>query len=439
MVKHVAQCAAVDDMENLSLIISAGLFIFLTIGLVGFILFYGLAGWLAASVFNIAPELHGAAVIAIQLSGVGFFFMMLISLLEGVAMGINRFDIPNLTRIVNMSISAVLMVVGVLTGYGLIGVVAGYTIGTVSASVVSIVLTFRLVPRPRIRGATQKVRDLFSFGKFVIVSQGIGTLAGQVGSTALGILSSMANLTYYAIPTKIITVGMDVFRRLSLQLFPISAALDSQQEKERLRRIFVELTRWQLVLFTPLLILALFHGRWLLRFWLGPEFVTAGYTILLITVVYQIISALTAVPTQYAMGMGHPEYTAWFSAIRLVLILACIYPFIKLHGPVGVAEATFISSLQGLAFIILVSRKLLKLNLWHLLRKALLKLAGLLGCFIILYVLLGNRIDSNNSIIAQAGVGLVLLALYFFLAVVIRVFPIEEGKRLLKREFWKKL
>jgi hypothetical protein len=104
-----------------------------------------------------------------------------------------------------------------------------------------------------------------------------------------------------------------------------------------------------------------------------------------------------------------------------------------------VAEATLVSSLQGVVFIIFVSNRLLKLDLWRLFRPDLLKLAGLLSGFIVLYMLLGDRIDSFNSIFAQAGIGLVLMALYFFFAVAIGVLPIEEGKRLLNSEFWKKL
>jgi len=67
-----------------------------------------------------------------------------------------------------------------------------------------------------------------------------------------------------------------------------------------------------------------------------------------------------------------------------------------------------------------------------------LELAGLLGSFLILYVLLGSKIDSQNSIIVQTSVGLVLLALYFSFAAAIGVLPVSQGKRLLQREYWKR-
>ena len=437
--KHVAQYAAIDDAENLGLTVSAGVLIFPTLGIVGAILIHIPAGWLARDVFNIAPTMYGDAVVAIQLSALGFFLNMLTSFLEGVATGVNRFDNPNVIRTLRVVLSSGLMVLGVLSGYGLIGMMVGNIVGQAVSTMVAVIWTFRMVPRPNMRGATKKVRELFNFGKFIFVARVFNTTASQVGTTALGILATMTSVTQYSLPTRIITMGMESFERLFDLLFPLSAALHSQNQKDRLNQIYVSLMRWQLVLYTPILILTLFHGRWLLRFWLGPEFVASGYTILLITAVYDIMSTLTGIPSKYAMGMGHPEYSSRFSIIRLVLILACIYPFVKLHGAIGVAEATFISSLQGVVFIIFVSNRLLKLDLWQLFRPDLLKLSGLLGGFILLYVLLGNRIDSFNSIFVQASVGLVLMVLYFLFAVAIGVLPIEEGKRLLKVEFWKRI
>lgn len=437
--KHTAQYAAIDDVENLRLVVSAGALIFPTIGIVGAIMIHVPAGWLARDVFNIAPAMYEDAVIAIQLSALGFFLNMLTSFLEGLATGVNRFDNPNVIRTLRVALSSGLMVAGVLAGYGLIGLMVGNIVGQAISTIAAVIWTFRMVPEPRIRGATKKVRELFNFGKFIFIARAFNTTAGMVGTTALGILSTMTSVTQFTLPTRIITTGMDVFQRLFDLLFPMSAALHSQNQKERLNQIFVSLMRWQLVLFTPIFILTLFHGRWLLRFWLGPEFVASGYTILLITVVYDITSTLTSIPSGYAMGMGHPEYSSRFSIIRLVLILACIYPFVKLHGAIGVAEATLISSLQGVAFIIFVSNRLLKLDLWRLFRPDLLKLAGLLSGFMGLYVLLGDRIDSFNSIFAQAGIGLVLMALYFFFAVAVGVLPMEEAKRLLNSEFWKRI
>ncbi len=435
--KHVAQYAAIDDIENLRLTVSAGSIIFPSIGVIGGALIYMLSVWLARDVFNIAPAMRGDAVVAIQLSALGFFLIMLTSFLEGLAMGVNRFDAPNAIRTLRVALSSGFMVLGVLVGRGLIGVVAGNLLGQAISTIVAVLWTFRLVPRPRLRGTTSKVRELFHFGKFVFVARIFNTTAAQVGTTALGIISTMTSVTQFSIPTRIISTGMEVFGRLFDLLFPMSAALHSQNQKARLDQILVSLMRWQLVLFAPLFILTLFHGRWLLRFWLGPEFVTAGYTIMLIAVVYQVLSTLTEVPSKYAFGMGHPEYSFRFSIIRLVLVLSCIYPFVKLHGAVGVAEATLISSLQGVGFIFYVSDRLLKLDLWRLLRADVLKLAGVLGSFSILYILLGDTIDASNSIVVQAGVGLALMVLYLFLAVIIGVLPAEEGKRLLTRQFWK--
>jgi O-antigen/teichoic acid export membrane protein len=437
--KHVAQYAAIDDTENLRLVVSAGVLIFPAIGAVGAIMIHLAAGWLARDVFNIVPEMYGDAVVAIQLSAQGFFLNMLTSFLEGLAIGVNRFDNPNVIRTLRVALSSALMVLGVMAGYGLIGMMVGNIVGQAISTIVAVIWTFRLVPQPRIQGATKKVRELFNFGKFIFVARAFNTTAGQVGPTALGMFSTMTSVTQYSLPTRVITTVMDMFQRLFDLIFPMSAALHSQNQKERLSQIFVSLMRWQLVLFTPIFILTLFQGRWLLRLWLGPEFVASGYTILLITVVYDILSTLTGIPSGYALGMGHPEYGARFTVIRLALILACIYPFVKLHGAIGVAEATLVSSLQGVVFIVFVSKRLLKLDLWHLFRPDLLKLAGLLGSFVILYVLLGDRIDSLNSIFTQVGVSLVLMALYFGVAVVIKVLPIEEAKRLLNREFWKKI
>jgi O-antigen/teichoic acid export membrane protein len=435
--KHTAQYAAIDDWNNLTRTVSAGLIIFTAIGLLGGILILTLSDWLANSVFNIPPELSEATLFVFRLAGLGFFLNMFTALLEGLAMGMNHFEIPNTIRIIRVSLSSLLMVLAMIAGRGLPGVMAGNILGQAVATAASSFVTFRLVPRPRLRGAVSHIPELFAFGKFVILSRGINTVTNQIGSTALGIFSTMTALTYFEIPTRIVQFGMEVFQRLFEQLFPLSAGLDSQGKRELLTRIFVSIIWWQIVLVLPVFLLVLFFGRFALQFWIGQDFVNNSYSILIVTAVYQIVSVLTAVPFQYALGLGRPDYPTWFSLARLVLVGAVIYPLVRLLGALGVALALLIGEGQGMFFVFFIARRLLGLNLWAILRRDMFKMTALLLAFVALWAVVGDTLNAYPSLLLQVGAAIVLLAFYFAGAMVLGVLPLEQARRLLTRKFWK--
>jgi len=435
--KHTAQYAALDDWKNLTRTVSAGLIIFTFVGIAGGMLLLALSYWLVLSVFNIPLELSGAAVFVIRLAGLGFFLNMLTALLEGLAMGMNHFEIPNIIRIFRVSLSSLFMVLALINGRGLPGVMAGNILGQFITTTVSGFVTFRLVPRPRLQGAISHIPELFAFGKYVFLSRGINTVTSQIGSTVLGIFSTMTSLTYFDIPTKIIHVGMEVFQRLFEQLFPLSAGLNSQGKRDLLSRIFVNIIRWQIILVLPILLLVLFFGRFALRFWIGEDFVSNSYSILIVTVIYQIISVLTGVPCQYALGLGRPDYPTWFSLVRLVLIGAVIYPLIRLFEATGVALALLVGEAQGVVLIFFIARRLLGLDIWSILKRDLIKMATLLLAFITLWAVVGDTLNAYPSILLQVGAAVTVLMLYAAGATALGVLPLEQAKRLLSRKFWK--
>ncbi len=435
--KHTAQYAAIDDLVNLTRTVSAGLIIFTVVGLTGGTLLLGLSRLLALHVFNIPPDLRDASIFVIRLAGLGFFLNMITALLEGLAMGMNHFEIPNTIRIFRVSLSSLLMVLALIKGLGLPGVMTGNILGQAISTATSAFVTFRLVPRPRLRGAISHIPELFAFGKFVFLSRAINTVTSQIGSTVLGIFATMTSLTYFDIPTRIISVGMEIFQRLFEMLFPLSAGLNSQGKRDRLARIFVNVIRWQITLVLPVLILVLFFGRFALQLWIGKDFANNSYSILIVTAVYQTISVLTGIPFQFALGFGRPNYPTWFSFARLLLIGAVIYPLVRNFGALGVALALFIGEAQGVVFIFFIGHRLLSLDLWSILRGDLLKLAALLLLFIALWAVTGNMVNHSPSLLFQIGIAIILLALYVAIVAALGILPLKEARRLISQKFWK--
>lgn len=437
--KHTAQYAALDDSRNLTRTVSAGLIIFTIVGLVGGSLLVSSSSWLVHRIFNIPIELHDAAVFAIQIAGLGFFLNMFTSLNEGLAMGMNHFEIPNNIRIFRVSLSSLFMILAMINGRGLPGVMTGNVLGQAIATAVSSFVTFRLVPRPRLEGAISHIPELFAFGKFVFINRVINTVSSQIGTTVLGIFSTMTSLTYFDIPTKMIRIGMEVFQRLFLQLFPLSAGLSSQGKRDLLTRIFVSLIRWQIILLVPIFLLVLFFGHFAIQLWIGKDFANNGYSILIVTVLTQIISVLTGVPSQYALGLGKPNYPTMFGLVRLLLIGAFIYPLVRYYGALGAALTLFIGGLQGVVFIFFIARRLMNINLWSILRGDLLKLGGLISVFLALWIVVGGRLNSYSSILLQIGAAILLLAVYTMGIIMLGILPMDQVHLFRTREFWNKI
>jgi O-antigen/teichoic acid export membrane protein len=96
-------------------------------------------------------------------------------------------------------------------------------------------------------------------------------------------------------------------------------------------------------------------GDEFLRRWVGPEFISQGYPVLVVITVALMIDSLTNIPSMINDALGHPRISGRFALARGVFGVVLVYIGTKTAGIVGAAAAhlttAIVMSFLFLAFV----------------------------------------------------------------------------------------
>jgi O-antigen/teichoic acid export membrane protein len=329
-----------------------GFWLFFGFGLLGAIgLFFG-AHWLAYDLLKVSEPLRADTAEAIRIGAAVFLLQMVAEFYRGTAIGCQRFDIPNLTRILRITLSGVFIVVALHMGLGLAGTMWGTLGGLVIGLVVNIVWMQGVLPLRHAGGDLKPIyQEVFRYSKHIFTVRIAGLVASRLGQFYLGTLSSAASVALYEVPVRVAETGSVFLNRILQVLFPGFAAMDRVTEIERIRRVFLEATSLQLLVITPFFVGMVLEGYTLLALWIDPKFAQGAAGILLFVSVNYWLSSLTNLPTFLALSFNMPDIISKYSIIRMVIAIAAGYPLITHFGLAGAAAALLLSELPALFMI----------------------------------------------------------------------------------------
>ena len=294
--------------------------------------------------------------------------------------------------------------------------------GKLAGQVVFFIASYMLHPyRPRFSFDMEKVKTLWSFGKWVTASTILGFLVLQgddifvgkvIGATALG-LYQMA----YKIGTAPVTEITMVISRVT---FPAYAKL--QDNIWKLRTVYLKVMQLTTFLSFPFagLVFALaldFTSLFLKEKWL--PMVPA----LQILACSGLASSLGAGTGAIFQGIGKPKVISKIIIIKLILLAILIYPFTMLWGLAGTALAVLLNTLVVQVPVQYLVYKVIRCKGYDLVKRSLLPLAATIimvgAIYLIRYFLLQYQIISRISFAAfflLAGMGIItyMIVIYCF-------------------------
>jgi lipopolysaccharide exporter len=215
----------------------------------------------------------------------------------------------------------------------------GLLAGTLTRTLVSYLIhPFR--PRPAL--APTRARELYAFGKWILVNsilffaatQGDRVFVGKVlGATALGLYGLASQISN--MPTTEIT------NVVSQVAFPAYSKL--QDDLKRMRRAYLKVLQVTVLGAAPL-------GGWLFilagdltRLFLGDAWMPMVPAVRVLALA-GLVRAVLATPGPMFKGLGRPELQTKGQAMRLCILAVSICPFALLWGLVGVAASLLVSN-----------------------------------------------------------------------------------------------
>jgi len=249
------------------------------------VLLIGLAG-LAMMLLPLAPfaigllrvpsELERELSIAFRITVIGFALRMPLAAFQGVLLGCQRQDRCNQLWI-GMAVAKFIAAVGAISaGYGLIGLVVSEMTIHLLAGVFQIKWVFAELPDLRLSWRLVRLADtnaLMSFGGALFAVTICSLLIEQTDRVVIAAFLPVAMVTYYAAAWKMYMLASSLTTTLVQAVSPVAADLHGRGDYEALRGLFLRSTKYTAALAWPFVMTLGFAGGFLLRIWMGQEFV----------------------------------------------------------------------------------------------------------------------------------------------------------------------
>ncbi len=353
LVRFVAKYRARRDAAAINEILSTLFFVFAVVGALA----YGVAALVAFNLhalFHLTPEQArlGRAILLIVTANVSLGFAF--SVFGGVINGFQRYHLNNLVGAAASAVAAIVNVVVLATGHGLIAVVAWTTAVRILALLVYRLNAYAVFPALRIRlrlFRRARLREVTAFSVFMLLLDWANKINYSVDAIVIGVFLNTAAVAVWTVAQRLAEVTQRLTNQLNDILFPAIVDSDESSRQDRLTRIFLSATRLSLATVLPVAGSLFLLARPLVLAWVGKDFASSVLITRVLALVV-IIRVGNATATTLLKGAGrHRLLTACnvsTAGVNLLLSLALA----RSLGLLGVAIGTLVPVGLAAAFIL---------------------------------------------------------------------------------------
>ncbi len=376
-IRYVAEYSIKEQFHSINGLVSTGLvltFIFSLFALGGI--------WLAMPLllksFNVAPQLHDTAQVLI----LGTLATMLLDMTLGafayVLHGLQKIAQQTLVWILSFLLETVLIVVLLLSGYGVTSLLWAFFARYVFSTILYIVLCYRAIPGLQISLRLVK-REFFSpflhYGGVLQISGLLSIFMYSIERVIAGYLTGLTSIAVLDLGQKFPVMASQVFSSMNASFLPAMTEAHSLGKYQDIQRLYAKGARYlNLLNGLAMGFLAPFAG-WLLSAWLGNnDHLTNTVTVMLCACLGYQMHVLTGPLSAYYQGINRPANTFGYLAWQLLFIVSGLLLAWHYVGfdVVIIAEIAMASRILSALIYLYKGNKRLGLKHWPFIRLVLL-------------------------------------------------------------------
>ncbi len=334
VVRYVSKATATGDMEYASRIISTSLFSYTCIG--AFVLLITvLVSVNIDTVFRIPAEFHATTRWLLLMVGSAVSLGFPLGISGGALEGLQRFDVMSLTSVATTLLRALLIVIVLLHGYGLLTVAFITVVLPIISAIIRALIAKRLLPvRLGLTYVDRKTfREIANYGGITFITIVSARLRFKSDEIVIGALLSSVAITYFNIGARIVDYAGEVVDSLAQVLVPMSSHSDATGDVNRLRKILVAGNRFCAFIIFPICAVLVILGKSVIEVWVGKKYVAQSYPVLLLMLLPSTLMLAQAASGRVLFGMG--KHRTW-AIVTLMEGLANILLSILLVRPYGI-------------------------------------------------------------------------------------------------------
>ena len=351
--KYVAEYRARNQSQKVNEIVNTVFFLYSLLSLFALLAVLVLSLYFPA-IFNVEEGYAQIARATLFLVGIDFVILLPTSILNAILVGHQRFDLNNLAGILALLVKAVLIVVLLNLGFGLVGLATTSIVSTLLLAAARFWAMSRTAPElhihPKFFG-----RDIVpSVGKFSLLVFGLqvtGLVVYNMDNIVIALFLPLAAITPFVIAYKLgILVRDAIAQPLASVFMPAFSELNGMgraEDQERIRRLFIEGTKATAVLVLPITVFLMVMGEHIIRLWVGEEYVSTSTPVLYALIVFFLSNALFRTGANLLFGIGKlRRYFYVVSGMALGNLVLSIL-LVRVLGIAGVAMGSAIPMVIG--------------------------------------------------------------------------------------------
>jgi len=412
VIKYVAEYRAKGKNEQVQSLLATALRLYCFIGLIAVVLSAILAP-LFLNLFDVVPNERAMATALVLLSGITVGISIPCTLTMAVLRGLQRFDLVNLISSTSALLGLAIVVAVLLLGGGIVSIVAVNIPVILATQAVSVWLIKHTEPELRFgwRGAKRSwVRPILSFSSSLFVIDMATRLQTKTDEMVIGVFLPVSSITPYFLARRLSEVAQILTDQFMKVLLPLASELHAENDRARLRSLYITGTRLTLVFFLPVGCTLVILARQILTVWVGEAYADYAHLVAILTIA-GLIDTSQWPAGSILQGMARQRPLAVMAICsglaNLALSIALIHPF----GLTGVALGTLIpTTVVCLGLALPYSMGVIGVSTIQVVKEVLLPaLLPAIPTVIWLYVL-QHAIEPSSpfSIIVVAGTGLLV-------------------------------
>ena len=343
-VKFVAKYRARGDLDGLNEIVSTLFVVFSVIGMIIFLAAVLLAFNLGL-IFDLTPEqaVTGRNVLIILSAYVAIGFPF--SVFGGVVNGFQRNYLNGVVSIVTTITVAVVNVLVLMAGYGLVELVAATTSVRILAYIGYRISAYKAFPGLSIRLSStraQRLTEVTGFSVFILLIDLANKINYSTDIPVIGAFLGVGAVAVWVVAQRLINMTQDLTTQVSGALFPVVVDVATMNETVNLRELFLRGTRLSLAMVIPVALTLALLADSLILAWVGEDFLESVPLIWILAAAV-IIRVGTSTATTVLKGAGQHSFLTWANIGMAVTNLTLSIALVRPLGMIGVALGTLIS------------------------------------------------------------------------------------------------
>jgi O-antigen/teichoic acid export membrane protein len=372
VIRYISKFTALEDKEGLAKFFNTSLATYTVIGLVATLVTL-IGSYFVGSMFQIPPDFLPTARLLFLIVGLSVAIGFPLGIFAGMLEGLQRFYLLNFTNVISLILRAILTVMALRRGYGLVTVGLITVLLPLLSSVARAVLVFRILPIPI--GWKYVDRSVFSemanYSGVTFVIQVSYKLRFKTDVIVIGKFLGSAAITQFSIGGRLVDYASEVVSSLAQIFLPMSSQSDAKGDLKQLRKIFVAGNRACALVIFPVAAILVILGKSVIEAWVGRRYVAGSYPVMLVILLpTTLILAQNATP-RIIYGMAKHKTLAWITSIEGVANLILSIVLVRWMGVIGDAIGTAVPlSFTALYFTPRYLSRLLGVRVWTFLREA---------------------------------------------------------------------